>query len=723
MPASSDNPFANDDLNGILRSPDANPFTPGVQKPVLGGGNTSTSLPPPKPSGPQAGDLINQQDVYRGESRILSAKEIAEYAYEAGFRGQSLVTAVAVALAESSGRTGAFGPEQPNTPENRWMYLGGNPRGLWQIIPSKEDSGVLLPVQGPLAPGQQRKLATKTGPRDARKLFDPAFNARSTYELSNGGADWSPWTTYKKGTYAKYLNAARSGVAEANYATVPGVDGAQSNGVPTVDPAWTNGALYPLRLGAAAKAGELGKRLVGGGVDLSIKQPSQLTLELDDPDLTLITSGKVKPGTRIALNTDKYTILEPGIIHADTGARITATALRAEVVTLMHTDPPTISNIYPYDYVGVLAKAAGLTLAQTGRRAQGGKQDIAPKTLDEAEPLIGPINRALNPYAPPPPTGKTRESGWDIINRLASDYGYDVYLIGTTLYWAPVTGTVYLAPLNKAVTIAWPGRPTPAPAGALRALTIPKVDFTSPAQGRYGRATASFTLAPEQRFAVTPGQTVDLGLGALLTRTTLTATGVKLPTFMRCTRVNWPVADLTAPVTVEAETAVDVVIDDSTADDVDTDETGTSATAQAPAASLRYATPVPGTAARAVTPEHAVANALRAVGGACEPYSCMHTVGVWYGLAYSGWPLAYNGWYGTPAPYRHAGDYNAPPGALYYWEGGSAGHVALSTGSGYCVSTDWPVTRRVGQTKASTITSTWNKPYLGWTMPYFPKGG
>ena len=59
---------------------------------------------------------------------ILSIDQLAQLAYDAGFRGKDVITAVSVALAESSGNPESYNPE---------TAAGGNPksgsRGLWQI--------------------------------------------------------------------------------------------------------------------------------------------------------------------------------------------------------------------------------------------------------------------------------------------------------------------------------------------------------------------------------------------------------------------------------------------------------------------------------------------------------------------------------------------------------------------------------------------------------------
>jgi hypothetical protein len=553
--------------------------------------------PPPKPSpdsrapGPKTDPtirVVTATDPARGPGvivqidppRYLSGKEVADYAYKAGFRGQALVTAIAIAGAESSWYTGAFGPEQH--PAADWMYLGGNPRGLWQIIPSKQDSEP-QPVQGPYPAGKPRPVKDSRGPRDARRLFDPAFNAQAAYVISNGGTNWKPWSTYTtsnpKRSYRRWIDKARGAAAEVGQLPVPGVpvppgaDPTTSNGVPVVDPDWVGGTLYPLRIGGAARPGELGTRLVGGTYDASAKQPSQLTIELEDRDLNLLTTGKVKAGTRIDVNTERFTVVQAEVVNGPAGAHVSLTALPSGVVELMHTDPPTMNNVLPFDYVLSLARAAGLSMVDTGNRGVGGRQTIEPKVSDatgEDPDLLAAAVRALNPYAPLE-KGQRRETGWDIITRLARQYGNEVFLVGTSLYWAPVTPIVSvtvplpgvtrkpLDRLGKVVQVDWPGRPRTAPAGALRALDVPRVRLTNPSKGRAARAIVSMQLAPEHRWAAVVGEHLDLGVGPLLSKTTLTPLGVERPTFLRVTRVSWPVADLTGPVTIEGETAVDAV--------------------------------------------------------------------------------------------------------------------------------------------------------------------
>lgn len=116
----------------------------------------------------------------------LSPRRIAEYAHEAGFRGQDLTTAVAVALAESGGRTTAHNATPPD-----------DSYGLWQIN-----------MLGGLGPERRRQFDLDAN----RELFDPATNAEAAYAISGNGTSFRPWTTYTSGRHRPFLDDARRAV-------------------------------------------------------------------------------------------------------------------------------------------------------------------------------------------------------------------------------------------------------------------------------------------------------------------------------------------------------------------------------------------------------------------------------------------------------------------------------------------------------------------------------
>jgi hypothetical protein len=103
---------------------------------------------------------------------VLSIREIYEAARDAGFTPHQAVTWTSIALAESSGRTGALNDK------------GEHSIGLWQINVA---GGVRTNKWG--------------------DLTDPEINARAAYEISRQGRDMRPWTTThdsNKGTVRDY---------------------------------------------------------------------------------------------------------------------------------------------------------------------------------------------------------------------------------------------------------------------------------------------------------------------------------------------------------------------------------------------------------------------------------------------------------------------------------------------------------------------------------------
>lgn len=105
---------------------------------------------------------------------------IAIYARNAGFTGADLLTAVAIALAESGGNPDAYNPETAaGTPEGLGSY------GLWQIYLKAHPN-----FQG-------------------LNLFDPQTNANAAYEVyAEAGNSFQPWSTFKNGAYVAHLSEA-----------------------------------------------------------------------------------------------------------------------------------------------------------------------------------------------------------------------------------------------------------------------------------------------------------------------------------------------------------------------------------------------------------------------------------------------------------------------------------------------------------------------------------
>lgn len=128
---------------------------------------------------------------------VLTASQIAQVAREGGFPESAIPTAVAVALAESSGDTNAH---------NTNRLTGDNSYGLWQIN--------MLDKMGP----ERRKAF---GLSSNNELFNPITNARAANRMSNGGKNWGPWSTYPAKA-ALYMPKARAAAGTKGTATQAG---------------------------------------------------------------------------------------------------------------------------------------------------------------------------------------------------------------------------------------------------------------------------------------------------------------------------------------------------------------------------------------------------------------------------------------------------------------------------------------------------------------------
>lgn len=116
-----------------------------------------------------------------------SRKGLLKALHKEGFRGKSLQTAFAVALAESGGRAKAVGDESLVNKKY------GPSLGVFQIRSLKDPSKY--------GGGEWR---------DGKRLFDPNFNVKAAWNISNQGKNWKAWSAYNNGSFSKFLDDAES---------------------------------------------------------------------------------------------------------------------------------------------------------------------------------------------------------------------------------------------------------------------------------------------------------------------------------------------------------------------------------------------------------------------------------------------------------------------------------------------------------------------------------
>lgn len=167
--------------NQLTQMPTAPPPLPMAPPPMLPGRRTSMMVSPmraPVGGGGAVGGSAGAGPTYQGNASGRALIEDA--ARKAGFTGDALRTAIAIGMAESQGNAHS---------------LNNNPRtgdlsyGLFQIN-----------MLGNMGPSRLKQYGLANN--DA--LYDPYVNARVAYQMSGGGKNFSPWSTYKSGVYRQY---------------------------------------------------------------------------------------------------------------------------------------------------------------------------------------------------------------------------------------------------------------------------------------------------------------------------------------------------------------------------------------------------------------------------------------------------------------------------------------------------------------------------------------
>lgn len=156
-----------------------------------------TQQNPPNPSS-GIGDCSGGPSAPIPLDGLTGADLAAAAAYNAGFRGDALVTAVAIAGAESSFNPGAVG--DVGLQNSKW----GPSVGFWQVR-TLNNPGAYTGVDA------MRNQNTIGG----SSIANIQNNANAAYAISNGGTNFQPWSTFTSGAYQSSANQA-SAIAAAN---------------------------------------------------------------------------------------------------------------------------------------------------------------------------------------------------------------------------------------------------------------------------------------------------------------------------------------------------------------------------------------------------------------------------------------------------------------------------------------------------------------------------
>lgn len=140
--------------------------------------------------GPEMSSEVEQLgDPGAGREGRMTAEEVAQTAYDAGFRGEDLATIVAVGMSESDSNPRAHNPDRTT---------GDNSYGIWQIN---------------MIETYQAERLRQFGLQANEELWDPEVNARAAYQLyqgriNSGENPFVDWSDYKNGRYLRYWDVA-----------------------------------------------------------------------------------------------------------------------------------------------------------------------------------------------------------------------------------------------------------------------------------------------------------------------------------------------------------------------------------------------------------------------------------------------------------------------------------------------------------------------------------
>lgn len=175
----------------------------------------------------------------------LSPNQIAQLAYNAGFRGSALRMAVAVALAESAGNPNAYNPELA-----AGTRQGHGSRGLWQIYGSAHPE------------------------YDNDQSFNPVTNAQAAFAVyREAGNSFRPWSTYNNGSAFKISQNLNLDIPTSQINVVSAIGGGPAL---LAGMGGTASGVIGQQVagGAEIAAGGIGQALQSGGFHISILPPA-----------------------------------------------------------------------------------------------------------------------------------------------------------------------------------------------------------------------------------------------------------------------------------------------------------------------------------------------------------------------------------------------------------------------------------------------------------------
>lgn len=319
--------------------------------------------------------------------QYITPRNVAQAAYTRGFRGTALVTIVAICGAESSFNTFA-------------------------------DNGIAAGI------AQINYHAHTQFPRD--RLYNYSYNLDAAYQVSGGGTNFYPWSTYdadsshpyNNGAYRKFLATARAAVKKVDPSITSGILVGGGPGTFAANLPPDNEKAIDLTIGGGQVVTELGYALIAADVQFTTTEASQLTLTFDDVDYKILSRFKLEAGpwgTPIEHANTRWRIHTLTTQPGTRGPQTQMVCQTSGVMRMRGFFPSGMKNVSPTQYMERVCKTAGLDFVG---EPLGTRPDIGPhKTTD---PVTGQ---------------KRRENAWEIGQRLAANHDLVAYESDGTYYF------------------------------------------------------------------------------------------------------------------------------------------------------------------------------------------------------------------------------------------------------------------------------------------------
>lgn len=342
---------------------------------------------------------------------VLSASQVAGLVINAGFPSADQAIMVAIAKAESGYNTTATHKNSNGTID----------RGLFQIN------------------------SVHSSYNATQLINDPQYNANAAHDIYKGQG-LKAWTTYSSGAYQKYMNEARSAVANASGVTgssVTSTDSSSANGTgqpsitygppgpqytdagigtPLTSSKETDSALTGLQILGSNYGGDYSSAVIGNMTySASVEEIPNLTFTISDPGGQLLIQSSVwQKGVHVLYQDLDMRIdtisFAPGSSNV---GEITITCIDEIVYFLQNlTGPRTASGISASDWIAQEMQLAGVDPNQW--------------LLAESVPTQSQISRDVPDQTNTSSTG-TAPSAWTTIVRLGQELGKRVFVSGKRL--------------------------------------------------------------------------------------------------------------------------------------------------------------------------------------------------------------------------------------------------------------------------------------------------